>query len=81
MRRFDHVNIISAGATGDNSLLNPQFAIFDFIPQGERCASLGNFIGRRFDLMQNILQIVIKRINFIYVGGMKGQGDHRLDAT
>ena len=81
MCRFDHVNIISTSAAGNDPLLNPQLSMFDFIQQGEPGASLGNVIRRNLNFVQNILQILIKRINFIYVGRVKRQGDHRLDGA
>jgi hypothetical protein len=72
MCRFDHVNIVSSGATGDDPLLNPQLSI-SILSSRRACASLGNVIGRNFNFVQNILQILIKRINFIYVGRVKGK--------
>ena len=41
--------------------------------------SLGDLLGGEFRLAQDVLEVLVERVDRVSVGGMEGQGDHRLD--
>ncbi len=73
-----HVDIVAAGAAADDALLDLEPAVLDLVDQGVGSTSLGHFRGFLFGFAQDIFQIGIQLVDFIGIGRMERQCDHRL---
>lgn len=80
MSRFDDVAVGAAGASGDDALLACELAVArHLVEQAEVCASLGDLLGSKLGFAQDVLEVLVERVDRIGIRRMEGQSDHGLD--